>query len=252
LGGCYKLWRLEEAPESDWAELFACMYYSNWLKPICEVYEPGVWFDFFLDDVIVPRIDNITEQEVEAYRQNRQRIIDFLKPYQPANMRMTLSGVGEQFESRADYEAALEENIQMLTSELPGGLPQLTDTQKAMTSLNVRTTPEQESDPLWREKVELVHSAYLRTKAATGYTTMSNKIRVFTQPFPNGTCIAVGATKDSIAKFWAGVGALRARDDEYRQLVLTPKQLEEADFTWEPLGLKGLAGKNFSKIRVLS
>src|SRR5688572_22417890 len=33
LGGSYKLWRLDEAPESDWAELFAHMYYTRWTAP---------------------------------------------------------------------------------------------------------------------------------------------------------------------------------------------------------------------------
>src|SRR6185369_4703465 len=32
--GGYKLWRLEESPEADWAELFSLIYYVNWIKPI--------------------------------------------------------------------------------------------------------------------------------------------------------------------------------------------------------------------------
>ena len=81
---------------------------------------------------------------------------------------------------------------------------------------------------------------------------MPGKIRVFTQPFSNGTCIAVGTTKDSIAKFWAGVGALEPRDDGFRQLVLSPSQLAAATYDWQNVQLDGPAGKNFGKIRVLS
>lgn len=252
LGGCYKLWRLEEAPESDWAELFAHMYYSRWVKPVCAIYEPGVWFDFFLDDVIVSRINNLSENDVEAYRTSRQKILDFLKPYQPSNLKMTLTGVGSLFESRDIYEKELEQSIKKLSSEFPTGLPELTEAQLATTALNVKATPEQQADPKWREKVELVHSAYMVVKGATGYSTASNKIRVFTQPFPNGTCIAVGTTKDSIAKFWAGVGVLEPRNESYRQLILSPKQLEAAKFDWEVVELADLSGKNFSRIRVLT
>jgi hypothetical protein len=252
LGGCYKLWRLDEAPESDWAELFACMYYSRWVKPVCAIYAPGVWFDFFLDDVIVSRINNLPESDIEAYRTSRQQILDFLKPYQPANLRMTLTGISSLFESREVYETQLEESIAKLSSTLPGGLPELTDKQRATTTLNVKATPEQLADPKWREKVELVHSAYMAVKGATGYSTTSNKIRVFTQPFPNGTCIAVGTTKDSIAKFWAGVGALQPRDDSFRQIVLSPSQLENATFDWQAVALPALEGKNFKQVRVLS
>lgn len=252
LGGCYKLWRLEEAPESDWAELFAQMYFTRWVKPICAIYQPGVWFDFFLDDIIVSRINNLPESDVEAYRVSRQRILDFLQPYQPDNLTMTLTGISSLFKSREEYEASLEQNIQKLAAELPGGLPKLTDAQVATATLNVKATPQQLADPLWREKVELVHSAYMITKGATGYSTTSNKIRVFTQPFPTGTCIAVGTTKDSIAKFWAGVGVLQPRNDSFRQLVLSPKQLEVATYTWQDVKFEALVGKNFSQVRILS
>ena len=251
LGGCYKLWRLKEAPESDWAELFSHLYYSRWVKPVCAIYEPGVWFDFFLDDVIVSRINNLPESDIEAYRTSRQNILDFLKPYQPNNLSMTLTGVGSLFDSRDIYEKELEKSIDTLSAELPGGLPVLSDAQLATVELNTKATPEQLADPKWREKVELVHSSYMAIKGATGYSTASNKIRVFTQPFPNGTCIAVGASKDSIAKFWAGVGALQPRDGSFRQIILSPKQLEVASFDWQTVELSGLPGKNFSRVRVL-
>jgi hypothetical protein len=250
LGGCYKLWRLDEAPESDWAELFAHMYFTRWVKPVCAIYKPGVWFDFFLDDAIVPRINNLPESDVEAYRESRQKVLNFLKPYQPENLNMTLTGISSLFKTREEYEASLEENIQKLSSELPGGLPELDAAHLATISLNAKATVEQLADPKWREKVELVHSAYMMTKAQTGYAIASNKIKVFTQPF--ATCIAVGTTKDSIAKFWAGVGALKPRDDSYRQLVLSPSQLENAQYTVEPVMIKGLTGKNFNRIRVLN
>lgn len=251
LGGSYKLWRFEEAPESDWAELFAHIYFTKWLKPVCDIYEPGVWFDFFLDDVIVSRINNISEEEVAAYGESRQAIIDFMKPYQPKNMRMTITGVGSLFKSRQEYEDLLEGAIETLAKELPNGLPELSESHSATVDLNVKTTPEQEKDSKWREKVELVHMAYMRVKGATGYSTKSNKIRVFTQPMPTGTCIAVGATKDSITKFWVGVGVLNPKEDSFRQIILSPKQLEAANFDWEEISIENLKGKNFKKIRIL-
>lgn len=250
-GGCYKLWRLDEAPEADWAELFACMYYTRWVAPICALYKPGVWFDFFLDDAIVPRINNLSEKDIQDYAESRQKILDFLKPYQPDNLRMTNTGISSLFPSRKVYEQLLEQHIEKLAKELPGGLPTLTDAQLATTSLNVKATPEQLTDPKWREKVELIHSAYMNVKGSTNYANPTDKIRVFTQPFVTGTCIAVGTTKDSIAKFWAGVGALRPRDDSFRQIVLSPKQLQAATFTWEDIHLDGLDGKNFFRIRIL-
>ena len=64
--GAYKLWRLEEAPEADWAELFAAMHYTRWLNPICQIYKPGVWLDFFVDDLILPKLNDISLEESNA------------------------------------------------------------------------------------------------------------------------------------------------------------------------------------------
>lgn len=252
LGGSYKLWRLEEAPESDWAELFSYIYFSRWAQPICSIYEPGVWFDFMLDDIIVAKLNNISETEVSTYRSSRDKLIDFIKPYQSPNFKMTITGVGDLFASREEYEEILAREYKKLSEELPGGLPVLSEAQLATTELNVKATPEQLADPKWREKVELLHMAYMSTKATTGYSQASSKIRVFTQPFPNGTCIAVGSTKDSVAKFWVSVGALKPRDNSYRQIVVSPKQLESAEFDWQNISISGLEGKNFSRIRVLA
>jgi pyoverdine/dityrosine biosynthesis protein Dit1 len=151
--GSYKLWRLAEQPEADWAELFTMMYFTKWLKPICEIYEPGVWFDFFSDEVIVPKMNNIPERDVKAYEESFKRVLGFIKPYQPANLNMTLTRVRDQYDNDEAFEADLEQQIINLKSELDGGLPALNDAQRATVELNVKTTSEQATDPQWREKV---------------------------------------------------------------------------------------------------
>ncbi|MEK7113636.1 MAG: hypothetical protein AAB873_02300 [Patescibacteria group bacterium] len=97
--GGYKLWRLEEAPEADWAELFSMMYYAKWLKPIAEVYKPGIWFDFSSDDVIVERLNNIPKSDTEAYAKSFNMILDFLKKYLPENMKFTMTPVSSRYTS---------------------------------------------------------------------------------------------------------------------------------------------------------
>ncbi len=252
LHGAYKLWRLEEAPEADWAELFSLMYYSNWVKPICEIYEPGVWFDFFVDDYIINRLDNIPMSDVHAYIDSYQSLIDFLKQYQPSNLKMTITTVGRQFSSEEAFDKSLQSNLEKLTAETPNGLPELNDTQRAMVELNTKPTEEQLKDPKWREKVYHLHNAYMATKAEPGYHKgRPEKIMVFTQPLPSGTTISVGTTKSSIMKFWIGVGILQPKGDNYSQVILSPSQLESTKFNLEDTDIQGLGGKNFSKIRVM-
>ncbi len=251
-GGCYKLWRLDEAPEADWAELFAYMYFTRWMKPICAIYKPGVWFDFLLDDYIVPRLNNISEDDIEAYRASRDSILNFIKPYQPSNLNMTHTSEGSLFASKKEYEDSLERAIKQLADSLPGGLPELGEAETASVELNTHATPEQLADPKWREKVELLHSAYYMARNETGYyAPETHKIISFTQPFAPGKPLAVGSTKDTVAKYWVGVGVLKPKDGSFRQFVLSPRQVEDARFTSEVISIAGLGGGNFKKIRVL-
>ena len=249
LHGAYKLWRLDEAPETDWAELFSLMYYSKWVKPICEIYEPGVWFDFFVDDIVIEKLDNLDHSEVQAYIESYQTIIDFLKPYQPDNLKMTITPVSSQFKSENDFWQSIEKNLATINVD---GLPVLTDGQRAMVELNVRPTDEQLRDDKWQEKVYQLHNAYMMTKGEPGYhKERPDKILVFTQPLPSGTTISVGTTKNSIMKFWIGIGVLKPKSESFEMTVLSPNQLSETSFDFEDISLDGLSGKNFKKIRII-
>jgi hypothetical protein len=64
--------------------------------------------------------------------------------------------------------------------------------------------------------------------------------------------IPIGTTKTSIAKFWVGVGALQRRQDTFIEIILTPSQIANTKYVWQSVGIKGLEGKNFAKIRVIS
>ncbi len=250
--GIYKLWRLEESPEADWAELFTFMYYTAWLKKICEVYEPGVWFDFYADDLLVPKINNIPLEDVRAYQLSYQKTLDFLESYQPKNFKMTITTVGSQFESEEAFYTRLEKDTLKLAKTLPDGLPKLDDKRIATIELNSHASDKQKEDPEWREKVALIHDAYLAyTKPETNYHFQPEKIRVFAAQLSSKNYLAVGTTKDSIAKFWVGVGALKPTVDSYRQVILTPSQLAKSIFDWQNIDIDKLEGKNFKKIRIL-
>ncbi|HEX5456114.1 MAG TPA: hypothetical protein VFW77_01980 [Candidatus Saccharimonadales bacterium] len=248
--GGYKLWRLSETPEPDWAELFTMVYYTKWIKPICEIYKPGVWFDFFSDDAVIKRMNNIPPEDTQAYRETFKKLLKFIKPYQPENLDMTYNRVGDRYENQKAFDDELDRRIVETKAEFNGGFPPLDESWKKMVELNVNTTPEQTKDPEWREKVFLVHEAYGKMSQRRPYYRTPEKIMVVTTPLGGSLC--VGTTKDSIAKFWCGGGALKVNNDSFRQLVLTPSQLENAKFGWENVKLEGLKGKNFSKIRILN
>lgn len=166
---------------------------------------------------------------------------------------MTITTVGEQFPSEEAFDKSLQTNLKKITTETPGGLPELTEAQRAMVELNTKPTDEQVRDPLWQEKVYHLHNAYGLTKAEPGYHKgRPEKILAFTQPLPSGTTISVGTTKDSIMKFWIGAGVLKQKNETYRQVILSPNQLSSSNFSWQSISIPNINGKNFSKIRVVS
>lgn len=248
--GAYKLWRLPEAPYPDWAELFAAMYYTAWLKPICDIYPPGVWFEYFVDDLILPKIDNISLEHVAAYLSEHEKILAFLTRYQPKNFTMSITRFESLFTSHEDFDKKLQNAIETFTNTNPH--PTFTDRQLDMVALNAKPTSQQLADPQWKEKVLVIHDAYMNMKRSIGYYYKPEKIPVFNQPLSSGKFIAVGTTKTSVAKFWVGVGALKKQDDSYREYILSPTQLQSTAFSTEPVTLSGLPLHNFHSIRVFS
>jgi hypothetical protein len=244
--GAYKLWRLEETPETDWAELFTLMYYTEWLMPIAKIYKPGIWFDFSSDEIIVERMNNIPTSETESYAKSFNSVLNFLQSYLPKNIKYSLTPVRSLYTPK-EFENDLKDKIKKMEEKL-GGLPTLDDKHKHMVELNVKLKPEQDKDPKWREKIELIHQAYYTVDRRRPYNRAKEKIITFVTKMSD--CVAVGTTKSSIAKFWVGVGALKKQNNTFMEYVLSPSQIEKTQFIWEPIKIEGLTGKNFHQIRV--
>lgn len=247
--GGNKLWRFEEAPEVDWAELFSLIYFVQWSKLIASVYKPGVHFEYFSQDISVENLNNVPRLETDKYSETFRNLLKFVKPYLPSNVKVTYVRHFELFKNPDDYYKELEEAKKLILAENKGKLPTLDDHQKAATELNVKLLPGQSDDPLWREKVELQHQAIFKTETLKKISDDPSKI--WTCPTYYSDSVVTGSTKRSLAKFWAAVGALQPEGKSYTEVVLTPKQLQAAEFTWKDVHLKGLDGKNFKKIRVL-
>lgn len=246
--GGYKLWRLEETPEVDWAELFTLMYYSKWLKPIALVYKPGVIFDFASDDMIVERMNNIPKEDTKRYKESFDTLVKFLEKYIPENIKFTFTPISS-FYTPEEFEKDLVDKIEKNKKEL-GGLPVLNDKEKRMVELNVKLNPKQDEDPLWREKIELLHRSYYAVDKRRPYNRAKDKILVFPTPVKDGKVIAVGTTKTSVAKFWVGIGVLKMNNDKYIEYILSPSQINKNEIITEDIHIDGLSGKNFSLIKI--
>ncbi len=247
--GAYKLWRLEESPEADWAEVFTLIYYTKWLKPICSIYKPGVWFDFFSDDVIIEALNNVPSEDTKQYIQSFRKLLEFIKQYIPENLSFTLHRVADQYKSEEEFKKDLEDSNKKLKDEIGDKLPVLTPQQAATIELNVKLKPGQDNDPKWREKVFIIHEGYTRISRRRPYYRTSDKIMVALTPITNS--LAVGTTKTSVVKFWVGAGVLEKRGESYIENIFSPKQLASRHITKQEVFIKGLESKNFKRIKVV-
>lgn len=251
LFGGNKLWRFDEAPEIDWAELFSLFYYVDWLKTVAAAHKPGVVLDYYSQDVSVESLNNVPRNETDKYSRTFREMLDWLAPYLPKGIQITYRRHFEEFNDPDDYYKELELGKQAVLKDNGGQLPKLTESMRIATELNVKLAPGQEVDPQWREKVELEHQAIFRTKTLGQYLSDPGIITISPTNYEGSDSIITGSTKRSYAKFWAGIGALERSGDSYDELVLTPKQLRLADFEWQDVQINGLRGKNFRKIRVM-
>ncbi len=248
LFGGNKLWRFDEAPEVDWAELLNLIYFARWMKTIASVYEYGAEFEYYSQDVSVERLNNVPRSETDQYSKTFRELLDWFKQYLPERVTFSYKRQAEEYSDISEYDREIEEAKTKILTENGNKLPDLSEAQRLATELNVKLKAGQAEDPQWREKVELEHQAIFSTKTLTPY--LMDETIIPTCPTPFEGLIATGSTKHSIAKFWAGVGALQPNTDSFKDLILTPKQLENSDFEWQEVDL-GISSKNFKKIRIL-
>ena len=131
-------------------------------------------------------------------------------------------------------------------------MPVLDEAEKAMIELNVKASPEQLKDLKWREKVKIIHDSYSSVSGRRPYYRPLEMHKIMVVTTPLWGMLAVGSTKDSTMKFWVGAGALKPRENSFRQIILSPSQLEKTKFQTEAIDIEGLEGKNFSSIRIVS
>jgi len=243
--GSYKLWRLEESPEPDWAELFAMIYYAYWLKPITDVYEQGVWFDFCGDDAILELMNNIPEEDTEKYKKTFRDLITFIQPYLPENFRYTFSPVGERYSSKEEFLADLNEKVKELKQK---GDIALSERNIEMMKFNIRPKDGEEID---FQKNRILHDAYMAVSKRRAHHKRPDKIIICCTPFGDRTSLPMGTTKTSVVKFQTGAGVLKKEKDSFMEYIYSPSQLEDNKFNWEDVQIKGLSGKNFGKLRIV-
>ncbi len=243
--GSYKLWKFEESPEPDWAELFAMIYYAYWLKPITDVYKPGVWFDFCADDAILELMNNIPEEDTNKYKKTFRELIEFIKPYLPDNFKYTFSPVGERYSSKEEFMADLNNQIAELKKN---GITPIIEKDIRRMKTNIKVDNKEEIN---LEENHLLHDAYMNVSKRRSYHKTPDRISISATPFGKRTAIPVGTTKTSAVQFQVGTGVLGKHKDGLIEYIYSVSQLESSKFIKEDVSIDGLNAKNFKTIRVI-
>ncbi|MCL1891809.1 MAG: hypothetical protein FWF97_00720 [Alphaproteobacteria bacterium] len=216
------------------------------MSEICAIYAPGVELDLFVDDLIDEKLNNLTADELVAYGDSFQEVMNFVKKFLPDNFDLKMTKVSQLFETPEAFWKSLQKNLELTP------LPELSEKQIEKIELNVRLLPDQGQDPLWREKVMQLHNAFSATKKEPKYHHgRKDKVLLSADPVPSGIYVEIGTTPSSVAKHWVGAGVLMKKNDGYRMRILSAHQISDSDFEWQPIDIPGLTGKNFHKIRII-
>jgi len=198
-------------------------------------------------------MNNIPQSDLETYRTTFTQLLEFIEPWLPVNLKFETFLERSQYESNEIFEEGLKIEMENLKRTREANPEPLSEAAIHSIEMNVKLTPDQAKDPLWREKIDLMHYAYYnlqeKQKGKRPPYTKANITAFATFFEPN--VIPIGTTKTSIVRFWVGVGALKRRGDSFIETILSPSQIEKTKAEWAPVEIKGLSGKNFKKIRVI-
>ncbi len=254
--GGYKLWRLQTAPEVDWAEFFTIAYYLTYLAPIAAAYTPGVLLSFCSDDIIIERMNNIPDANQESYASSFNILLDAFRMYFPTNVTVELRRVRDFYPDRRVYESELAANIEQFEKEFASLDPALLAEKEKSSALNIRWDGLRDLTGLSdAEKHEMIrhatvlHDATCFVSKRKEFVRGEDKVVIFSNKIRN--CVPLGTTKSSRTKFWTGFGVLERRGDDFYDLVLSPDQyMKIKDIEHEIVPIDFIPLKNFSEISI--
>jgi uncharacterized protein YjiS (DUF1127 family) len=229
--GGYKLWRMPSSPTIDWAEFFNVAYILEYLAPIAQVYQPGVKITYYLHTLLMELHDNLTTEEVTAYVNSFETLLNEFRKYLPKNVSISILRDADLY-ARDEYFAALEKGKTLAEKEYET-LPQARkDDLARMANLNIKWQGKEDWTHLNEiKKAEKIRIAALYEMAATSQLSRvaeqvkaPNKVLLFTKATKD--FIGIGSTKASIAKYWVGFGVLQKKAANYLPIVLTPSQYD--------------------------
>lgn len=229
--GGYKLWRLPSAPFADAAETYMLKYYIEYLRPVAELYAPGVNLFFASDDCVVERMNNIKAEAMEQYAVSFRQCIEETKALRPKNMNFSYIRLAELYPDRSMLEEELKITFADNRKKFDFWSEEKKTRMLGRAELNFCVSgplaaydlsgisPEEYQKRLIDGAV--YHDAFEDCSKRCEFVLADDRILLFCTPIPEA--VPVGTTKASVTKFWTGVGVL----ENGLEKVLSPSQWQE-------------------------
>lgn len=255
--GGYKKWQLPTYPNPDWSEVFNIVQLREYLAPIAAAYQPGVCLEYYSDEIIVPRLDQYPQEDVDSYTHQFQSLIAWFQDYLPARFTLKFSKVGDSI--------PYDEFWRRIENELPAlrekwdALP--VDEQELRLKKSERNHKGDMSTMSADEKQEmliesnLLHDAFAIGNWDEGATWGFGDLDIAVGFVSTGNWgIRLKSTRSSANQFWVGIGALKQRGEEYIPTSLTYDQYVkvESQLMQEPVSVFPEEFINLKSIPVLN
>lgn len=235
--GGYKLWRLQSAPRIDWAEVFALMYYLEYLAPIAAAHPHGIILQFCSDEYFVEQLNNIPRTDTEAYTASFKELIILISAYLPSSIEIEYTLNRHALGTEELFASEFKKVVDTIRPTWGNRrTPEELERDLASSWLNIRFDSGGSSDLSHfseREQRDRALESLLLHDALGVFENplivdrhQDDSISIFAVSFPDS--LGLGTTKSSMVKFWVGTGVLERDGDSFKERILSHKQYDAA------------------------
>lgn len=228
--GSYKLWRIKSAPKSNWSEFFNLFYLISYMAQIAVVYKEGVELTYYFLTVLPQIHNNLSEDDVLAYKDSFQKLLNLFAKYLPDNIKIKIE-TDLDVHNRKEYNLLLNEATTSAKRDFYTWPKAKQDDYLRRARLNIKWDGVEDWASLTEEEKNIkVEEAVLYEYAATQVILEKDKENrgVILSTLPREDSIGIGSTSTSIAKHWVGEGVLEEGNGYLHPRILSPSQYEYA------------------------
>lgn len=260
--GGYKHFWNPSHPTADWAEFFNLKFMEEIVSPILAVHAPGVILDYESEDVIIPWMDNYSEQDMDEYAGSFRHLINVLSKSYPQNFKINYIRSQEQYNTQLLFDG-INERLPQKIKEWCG----LSDEEK---NKRLKRSP---NSIKWQGKKDLTNMNDDEKEKKIQMSKMLNELYyevdfLFRKDYFEGEnhiplvlswglsdenvghWVVIGSTRASQVDFWIGRGILEYRSGKFIERVLSKKQYDSIKSGLKKFRTEGITFKNFKEIEV--